>query len=291
MAGALCRKCGIILDPALRAAGDSYHVHCGPTKAFAIEFDEPTPTPGLANTAHALRLREDVIDVIHWANRNSARSLQKELGASEISECLRRLGYRVANLPGTGNEGDPWPAIVGTGIHMWLEEAFTRFEEVHRLGRWFTEMTVRPHEGVLGHTDNYDAETFTVIDWKSKGTEEMREIRKGIVTFDDHIEQVSLYGRGHIEAGRRVDHVALFFLPRGGWLSGAYVWSQPYNPAIAEAALDRRNRVEAGIRYYDVINKPENWQKFPATPSKACSWCPWFNGSLTAADDRGCPGK
>lgn len=291
MAGALCKKCGTILAPELRAAGDEYHVLCGPASLFADEFADPELPPGVASNQHAWELRRDLTDVILWAERGSERSQQRATGVSELSACYRRLGYRIAGVPATAPDTDPWPAIVGTGIHLWLEDGVTRYEREHRLGRWHTEMTVHPHPDVPGHTDLYDAETFTVIDYKSKGTEEMREIRKGADIDPDYVQQANLYGLGHRRAGRRVDHVALVFVPRGGWLSGMYVWSAPYDESIALGALDRRNRVEAGIAYYNVAAQPENWQKFPATPSKGCSWCPWYNPDVATADGHGCPGK
>lgn len=273
----------------LIAAGDEFHPLCGPTTAF--DFDEPDVPPGLASNHHALRLRDDVTEMILWANRTSARSQQRELGASELSPCIRKLGYRIAGIPAVAADGDPWPSIVGTGIHMWLEQAVNRYENVHRLGRWVAEMTVHPSGDVKGHTDLYDAETFTVVDWKSKGTEEMREIRKGVVTFADAIQQVNLYGLGHKRAGRRVDHVSLVFMPRGGWLSGIYVWSAPFDEALALEALDRVDKAEAGIRWYKVTEIPANWEKFPAAPAKGCSWCPWHQPELETASDLGCPGK
>lgn len=290
MAGALCRKCGSVLSPALRKAGDEFHVGCGPTTAFT-GFAEPTlMLEGQASDEFALRLRDDLTEVIRWADGSSDRSQQRKLGASEVSQCMRRLGYRISNTPAVTERGDPWPAIVGTGIHMWLEQAFGRRSKATKDGRWATEMTVNPSDNVTGHTDLYDTETFTVIDWKSKGTEEMREIRKGYVP-EDAVQQVQLYGLGHIRAGRRVDRVALAFVPRGGWLKGMFVWSAPFDQAAAEAALERVARAEAGIRYYNVVDVPGNWEKFPVAPGEGCGWCPWYRPELETASDQGCPGK
>lgn len=208
-----------------------------------------------------------------------------------MSQCVRRLGYRIPDVPAVADRGDPWPAIVGTGIHMWMEQALNRYEAAKKTGRWSAEMTVHPSDDVIGHTDAYDAETFTVVDYKSKGTEEMREIRKGNITFDDAIQQVQLYGLGHVRAGRRVDHVALVFVPRGGWLKGMYVWSAPFDRAVAEVALERVAKAQAGIRYYNVVDVPGNWEKFPVSPGSDCSYCPWYVPGLETASDQGCGGK
>lgn len=287
MTTGLCRKCGIVLDPWLREQGKEYHDPCAPDEMFA----EPELPPGQASDHFALRLRDDLTDVIRWANRNSERSQQTEIGASEIGgECLRRLGYRISDIMPVNDNTDPWPSIVGTGIHMWLESAFNKYTSSQPQQRWFTEMTVHPSSVVKGHTDLYDADTFTVVDWKSKGTEEMREIRKGYVPVDP-VQQVNLYALGHIKAGRRVDRVALAFVPRAGWLSGMYVWSAPYDEKLAMAALDRLNKVAAGLIYYKTETEPANWTKIPAAPSKDCSWCPWYNPQAQSASDKGCPSK
>lgn len=292
MSGPLCLKCNTILSPFLIDRGDEYHVNCAPQGKSS--FDEPPDPPGLTNgTEYARQLRRDVTDIILWADRNSARNQQTELGASEIGvECWRRLGYRIANVPEVNVDRDPWPAIVGTSIHSWLETAVNKYQDAHPINRWRTEMVVRPADNVLGHTDAYDEKNFAVVDWKTVGTEKIREIRKDAEKVpESYIEQINLYGLGHVKAGRRVDNVALVFLPRAGWLSGMYVWTAPFDRSRAEAALERVNKIGAGLIYYKVTEVPENWAKVPATPTKDCSWCPWFNPELATASDAGCPGK
>jgi len=118
----------------------------------------------------------------------------------------------------------------------------------------------------------------------------MTEIRKGYVS-EQYIDQVMLYALGHVRAGRRVDRVALIFFPRAGYLSGSYVWSAPYDQAVAEAALEKVQKVAGGLIYYKVMDNPDNWEKIPATPSKDCSYCNWYKPDVASASDAGCPGK
>lgn len=293
MTGPLCRKCGSILAPYLLEQGEEYHVLCHPNPAAL--FDAPPHDPKLSNgDSYALHLRDEITDIIKWANRSSDRSQQVEIGASETGgECLRRLGYRIAEVASVNEDTDPWPAIVGTAIHSWLEKAVDKFQAAHRLNRWATEMTVHPSDVVTGHTDLYDKEKFAVVDYKSAGTEKMRDLRKGVegAVSPDHIQQINLYGLGHVRAGRRVDTVALVYLPRAGWLSGMYVWSAPFDQQLAEDALDRLKKVAAGLIYYKVTDNGENWNKIPATAGKGCAWCPWLNPGVDEASAAGCPGK
>lgn len=286
--GPLCKKCGTPLHRSLREDGHEYHPLCAPETVFG----EPGHNDGLPHDPYTESLREDIIEIVKWADRNSVRSRQAELGASEVGyDCLRRIGYRISDVVTTNNETDPWPAIVGTAVHAWLEKAFDRFEEVHHLGRWVTEMEVQPSVAIKGHTDLYDAANFVTIDHKTAGTEKMREIRKGEIP-PSYIQQVMLYALGHIRAGRRVDRVALVFYPRSGWLGSIAAWSAPYDEAVAMAALDKVNRVAAGVIRLGVAEDPSKWADVPASPSKDdCSWCPWYQPLALAASDAGCPGK
>lgn len=290
MAG-LCRKCGVLLAEVLRAEGKEYHDLCAPDSEDFFSDPERVADKFTNGDPYAKRLREDITDVILWANRGSDRSQQTELGASEVGvDCLRRLGYRIANIPSVSVEQDPWPAIVGTAVHTWLESAVQKYEAVHRLGRWETEMTVHPSESVKGHTDLYDKEWFAVVDYKNPGTTKMTEIRKGYVS-PQYIEQVQLYALGHVRAGRRVDRVALVFFPRAGYLSGSFVWSAPFDRAAAEAALERVKKVVGGLVYYKVMDDPANWERIPASPSRDCTYCDWYRPDAEKVSDRGCPGK
>lgn len=286
--GPLCKKCGSVLHRSLREEGHEYHPLCAPKTIFG----EPGHDDGLPHDPYTESLRADIIEIIKWADRNSVRSQQAELGASEVGYgCLRRIGYRISDITTTNNETDPWPAIVGTAIHSWLEKAFIKFEDVHGLGRWITEMEVQPSPSVKGHTDLYDAANFVTIDHKSASSEKMKLIRKGEIP-ESYIQQVMLYALGHVKAGRRVDRVALVFYPRSGWLSGIAVWTGLYDEAVALATLDKVNRVAAGVIRLQVDQDPSQWEKVPATPSKEdCAWCPWYQPLAAAASDAGCPGK
>lgn len=288
MAAGLCRACGVLLDQWLRAQKMEYHHACAPDAIFS----DPMHRQDHGNNLFSVALREDLQEIIRWADKGSERSRQRELGVSEVvASCWRRIGYQIAGIPERGIPSDPWPAIVGTAIHMWLQQAVDKFEDTHSVHRWFTEMTVHPSESLKGHTDLYDRHTFTVVDYKSKGSDEMKEIRLGTAAMHEAIDQIQLYGLGHERAGRKVEKVALVFVPRAGWLEGMYVWSGDYDRKRAEEVLEKHRRIAAGIGYYKVAEQPENWKKFPAVAGRGCSHCPWHVPGLEAATDQGCPGK
>lgn len=276
----LCLACGKkmeVLEP-----GFHYHPLCIP------EF---TAVPGIGMSFHDLGIKEDLIEIIRWAQNNSHRSRQVALGCSEVGHgCDRRIAYRMANVPEYNTTMDPWPAIVGTAVHQWMERALDDFQQVHGTGRWLTELEVHPSPLVRGHTDLYDVENACVLDWKFPSADNMRKM-KAEGPSEQYVTQVQLYGMGQVNAGRPVKRVGIVALGRQGWLKDLWVWTTPYDPAVAQAALDRVNQV--GFRLIELMEKDPPvhvYHQIPAQSSRLCTWCPWFNPNLRTATDAGCPG-
>lgn len=272
----LCRKCGAIIT------GDwpgEYHVGCYP------DFEK---MPGFDMTGYDLELREDLIEIILWAQRHSRRSQQVALGCSEVGHgCDRRLAYRMAGMEPVHHGGDPWPAIVGTSIHTWLENAINDFQAVHGTKEWFTEMEVYPSPLVKGHTDLY--RQGLVLDLKNPSSDNMKKLRADGPS-EQYVTQVQLYGLGHERAGRLVERVGIVALGRQGWLKDMFVWTTAY---------DRQHALDALQRIYDLGDKlialglpaSSRWKDVPAQPTRLCSWCPWWNRNLSEPSENGCPGK
>lgn len=248
------------------------------------EFAEPA---GLS--PFDVELRQSLTEMILWAEANAHRSQQVDVGPSELGDlCERKLAYRIAGAQPVNTRSDPWPAIVGTAIHEWLERAINRYQDVAGAQRWLTELTVTPSPLVTGHSDLYDTWTCTVIDWKTKGEKPMREFRAHGPS-PDHVAQVHLYGLGQIKAGRKVERVAIVALPRSGWLAGMAVWSAPYDPSIARAALERLETVGRKGIELGVDRDPDAYLQVPASPSPLCSFCPWYSPDRVSGI--GCPAR
>ena len=239
-------------------------------------------------------LRNELLDIIHWANANSPRSLQRQIGPSELgTPCDRKIAYKLAGNPEINTRRDLWPAIVGTGIHHWLEAAVNDYQDFlhgpdRAARRYQTEQELVIDPLVLGHTDLY--RDGVVVDYKTCGPDVLKKITKHGPPAGYKI-QTQLYGKGHTDAGRKVSHVALIFLPRAGWLSDMYVWTDVYRPEVAQAALDRMYSIGRGLIAADIENHPEIYDRIPAAEDH-CGYCPYFlrGGSLTGASNEGCPG-
>lgn len=229
-------------------------------------------------------IRAAVID----ADRYAPRSLQVALGPSEVGEpCARRMAYRLLDEPRVNTDSDPWAAIVGTAVHAWLADAFTAANQ--RLGRirYLVEQRLEIVAGLGGSCDLYDADIATVIDHKVVGTTSMSKYKKEGPP-DQYRAQAHLYGKGYANLGLPVKEVALAFYPRGGMLSGLHVWSEPFDPAIADTALQRMWTITETVAALDVEHAPERYALIPSEPGHRCTWCPWFKpGTPVGAT---CPG-
>lgn len=280
MTAALCQGCGKPME--VVETGFFYHVECIPLF---------TPIPGMKGmSTYDLEIKEDIIEVVRWAQNNSRRSQQVALGCSEVGhECDRRLAYRIAGVDPGGYVNDPWPAVVGTSIHSWMEAAVNDYQAVHSTKQWITEMEVLPSPLVMGHTDLYDTQRNLVLDWKFPSPDNLRKMREDGPSVQYQV-QVMLYGLGHRNAGRPVDRVGIVALGRQGWLKDMYVWTTEFDRSVAEQALARIYAIGGTLMNGD-LGSPQFWQDVPATPTRLCSWCPWHRREKKAADQFGCPGK
>lgn len=253
------------------------------------DLDEQVPEDPFATL-----LKSKLVDVIKWADKQAPRSQQVMMGPSEIGDdCDRRLGYRLAEVPPVNTEFDPWPAIVGTSIHSWLETAFQAWMRAHPKGdKWLTETTLSITEFMTGHSDLYWSDT--VIDWKTAGPDVMRKMRNNGPP-DKYRVQAHVYGYGYEQLGHPVTRVALAFLPRAGWLRDMYVWTEKYDSKIAEVAIMRIYGLAQNLVELDILkdSNAHRWEQVNASPSNECGFCPWYDPGRDperGADTTGCPG-
>lgn len=138
-------------------------------------------------------------------------------------------------------------------------------------------------EAITGSCDVYDSWTFTVIDWKIVGGQQLLKYKEN-GPGEQYRAQAHLYGRGWQRQGRRVDTVAVMFLPRDRELDKAHFWHEPYDEQVA---LDALTRVE-GITKLIRSAGPAALPLLP-TANVFCQFCPHF---LPASTDipSACPG-
>jgi hypothetical protein len=185
------------------------------------EFMAAAPAPLSGNTPWAGRYAAEIRRVVHRHAAQAERSLQVHLGPSEIGHvCSRQVVGKLAGVPRTNHVVDPWPSILGTAGHAWLEAAFRAENE--RLGRvrWVPEQKVEPFEGATpfqthrGTADLYDADEQSVDDHKLLGPTSMAKVRSSEGPPRHYVVQMLLYAEGYRRLGLPVRRVALLAYPR-----------------------------------------------------------------------------
>lgn len=210
--------------------------------------------------------RQDFLELIDGSR--SKRSLQKDVGPSEIGGCERRLWYRLKGTPPC-NETLQMAAFMGTAIHEKLERSMKARDPFE--SRYLTELSVE-YDGLTGHVDVYDKEQRRVIDYKSNTKRKLAE-------FPDasQVAQVQVYGYLLSQNGYAVDTVSLVGIPRDGNELHVKIHVEPYDEGVALEALGVLRRVGA------MVDPPE-----PEEPARFCrDYCSYFDST----GEQGCPSK
>ncbi len=281
-----CRICGTVLADALVEMNLSIHPNC--------EFQEEQELERRND-----ELRNQLLEIIHWADENSERSKQLAIGPSEIGlDCDQRVARILAGMPQINNRFDPWAGIVGTSIHSWMKEAVDKYLDQHIIPingdldrRWLTETRVHANEFISGSSDLYNGD---VVDYKSAAAEKIKLMwKKGREAIAPHyLVQGHIYGLGNKRAGRPVRDIVLVFVPRNGLIKDMYLYREPYNEQIALDAINRLYRLADEMT---AAGLPESgdWNAIARTPSGDCWYCPFYveRSAEEGPDAVGCPGN
>lgn len=272
--------------------------------AEAFFADDLADTPSEEQT-----LLDDLKSVLRQQHSAAPRHLQKQLGPSQVGySCTRRLAGELLQLERINPEGDPLPSWLGTAGHTRFEDAIaldnqrvidqwkadphtrcTVGPDGRPVGRWLSERRVTIREGLDGTADLYDTWTDTVIDLKFPGATAFTNYRKHGPSQQYRV-QAHLYGRGYRNENYPVKRVAIWFLPRGGFLSSSFIWSEPYDDQTVEAALSRIDATTVVIHDLNIEHHPQLLDVFPKDTTE-CAYCPfWSPRPDPAQRPHACPG-
>lgn len=266
--------------------------------AFAppADFDYTQPAPwhqpfeGINPKAAGQELRA----LIEHSILNQPRSRQKIIGPSEIgTDCDHCLAAKLAGWQ-SQEHGIPWLPFVGTAVHAALEEMVIQYEANRNAAnttgrRYLTE--ARTMVGVIdgteiwGSTDLVDLAAGVTFDYKIVGVTTLRSAKAG--PSNVYRVQQHLYAKGWNDAGHRIDHVAIAYLPRNSVvLSDAVWWNEPYDRSIAQNALDRANGFAVNVRALRSISEAAADDYIRALPrAKNCRDCARFPDAPPAPAD------
>lgn len=227
---------------------------------------------------------QELMCIVRDALLTQPRSMQQEIGASEIgSACTRRIVRRLAGqeLPG---DDIKWKAYIGTCVHAGLAAAMehcasnsTALVQPRYLVEHEVEIATVRSRVIRGHVDVFDIDSGTVIDWKVVGRSMLAKYRAHGPGSQYEV-QAHLYGHGFAQQGYTVRNVMVVFLPREedlsiseiGHATGSYIWSHAFDPRIAEQSL---SRLAGLLDLLDIISADELVEMYPLCDDYFCGWC------------------
>lgn len=259
----------------------------------ASAFMAAAPAPLNGNTPWASRYASQLRSVITEHANNSARTLQRHLGPSELGvPCDRQIVAKLAGEPATNHVVDPWPSILGTATHAWLADAFTADNQRHG-PRWLAEQRVSPRDDHSGTGDLYDAWEWAVVDHKVLGESSMAKVRSADGPPVKYRIQLKMYGRGFRRMGLPVKRIALAAYPRTSHtLDGLYVWEQasgPEDDVLLDEVFGRVDRLKGLAEH--VTSGRFTLNQIPTSPDDdECYFCPFYRPQSAKDGGPGCPG-
>lgn len=170
--------------------------------------------------------------LLAWDARRP-RSLQTAFGMSELGDCRRRAGYRLAGVEPT-NTGGSVQAVMGTAVH----EAVARvLKDLQAEGLVPAEDLIE-HEvvfaGIVGHFDRYEPGAARLTDTKTTNGNWLRKLKASGPTRPN-LWQVHGYAAGLITEGHKVRELAIDYIARD--TGEQWRWSGPFDKRHVKDAL------------------------------------------------------
>ena len=212
--------------------------------------------------------KELLLHVLHAQDASRDRSMQTEVGPSEIGGCRRKVWYRLNAQPHTNENQSKLAAIMGTAIHAAIEEAIGTLDPE---GKEYLVETQVAYGDMKAHVDLFVPSTGAVIDWKTSKI-------KNLSYFPSNQQrwQVQVYGYLLSKNGYEVKTVNLVAIARDGNEKDVKVHSEPYDESVAQEALNWLAAVKASTTL------PE--------PEKDASFCKDYCQYYDASEQMGCGG-
>jgi len=212
--------------------------------------------------------KELLLHVLHAKDASRDRSLQTEVGPSEIGGCKRKVWYRLNAQPHTNENQSKLAAIMGTAIHAAIEEAIGTLDPE---GKEYLVETEVAFGDMKAHVDLFVPSTGAVIDWKTSKI-------KNLSYFPSNQQrwQVQVYGYLLSKNGYEVKTVNLVAIARDGAEKDIKVHTEPYDETMALAALSWLANVKAST----TLPEPEKDQSF------CKDYCQYYD----ATEEMGCGG-
>lgn len=213
--------------------------------------------------------KELLLTVLREKDAGRSRSVQKEVGPSELGGCRRKVWYRLNGQPETNENELKLAAIMGTAIHAEIEKAIALYDPTGE--RYIVEQEVEA-EGIKAHIDLWIPETGDVVDWKT-----VKKQNLSYFPSNQQRWQVQVYGYLLDKSGKgKPTTVNLVAIARDGDERDVKIHSEPYDPSIAQEALNWLAALKETTELPDA-EKDESYCKF---------YCKYYD----ASGEMGCAG-
>lgn len=210
--------------------------------------------------------KELLLHVLHTKDASRSRSVQTQVGPSELGGCRRKVWYRLNAQPETNENQSKLAAIMGTAIHAAIEEAIGHIDPE---GKEYLVETEVAFGDMKAHVDLFVPETGAVIDWKTSKV-------KNLSYFPSKQQrwQVQVYGYLLAKNGYDVKTVNLVAIARDGSEKDVKVHTEVYDEAVAREALEWLNEVK-GSETLPAAEKDQSFckdycQYYDATETMGC---------------------
>ena len=199
------------------------------------------------------------------------RSLQVEIGPSQIGGCRRQVYHQLIGTPETNPNTESLAAILGTFIHSGVAEAIKRedpFGDNFLIEQEFVAGDLK------GHCDLYIKDMKTVVDWKTTKLKSLRYFPSAQQRM-----QVQIYGYLLTANGYEVENVALVAIPRDGEMAQIKTHIEAYNPEMAQQ----------GLKWLEEVKQLAISSESAPAPEKDAVFCVNYCSYYDASGEIGCP--
>ena len=199
------------------------------------------------------------------------RSLQVEIGPSQIGGCRRQVYHQLIGTPETNLNTESLAAILGTFIHSGVAEAIKRedpFGDNFLIEQEFVAGDLK------GHCDLYIKDMKTVVDWKTTKLKSLRYFPSAQQRM-----QVQIYGYLLTANGHKVENVALVAIPRDGEMAQIKTHIEAYNPEMAQQ----------GLKWLEEVKQLAISSESAPAPEKDAVFCVNYCSYYDASGEIGCP--
>jgi hypothetical protein len=176
-----------------------------------------------------MQINEMLMKALTTYSDTRERSLQKEVGVSQIGGCRKQVWLQLQGTP-KENSTLKLPSLMGTAIHTMIEEALVK-QNAAEWGDYWLEREVE-FEGLKGHIDLYIPNVGAVVDWKTTKL-------KNLDYFPSKQQrmQVQLYAYLLSKTGENPKTVTLVGIPRDGDERQIQVHTEEFNADMALEGL------------------------------------------------------